>query len=139
MRILQENKELRQFANLLLQFAQDFCQKNQIDFSQIEDGVDFSNHNRAVRISLPITPNGNMACIFKEAEIRFTLYNSEDMVRVARVRFSYSHTNGGSNGHSMEYVVLTKPSVRGGTEYVGFVTDLEAQAILRHASTKRSK
>ena len=139
MRTLQENKELHQLTDLLLQFAQDFCQKNQIDFSQIEDGVDFSDGNKRAEISLPIIPNGNMACIFKEAEIQFTLFNSEDMVRVARVRFSYSHTNSGSNGHSMEYVVLTKPSVRGGTEYVGFVTDLEAQAILRNASTKRGK
>lgn len=122
-----------QLTDLLLQFAQDFCQKNQIDFSQVEDGVDYNE--KSVKITLPIVPNGNMACIFKDAEVEFAIYHDETTMHTAVVRFSYSHPSGGSNGHSMNFIVLTKPSMREGVDYVGFITDPEIQVVLRHVNS----
>ena len=127
-----------QLTDLLLQFAQDYCQKNNIDFSQVEDGIAYSNDT--AKVILPVVPNGNMACIFDEVNIEFALRNDDITMYSAVVRFSYSHAHGGSNGYSIDYIVLTRPSVtKVNPEYVGHITDPEIQVVLRHVNSLKGE
>jgi len=114
-----------QVTEIALKFIEDFNAKNQI----VADVVSLDTTNRGCAEGTQMfttnnmRPTGNLAGMIKKVNVDYEIHQlrDTDTTFTARIHWRYEHPNGGTNGYSLDVVILSENKVNK-TIYESYIT-----------------
>ena len=101
-----------QVTKMAMEFVEDFNAKNQIVADVVS--LDTTNRGYAEGTQMFTTnnmrPTGNLMGMIKKVNIEYEIFvpKEKSTTLSARIHWRYEHTNGGTNGSSLDVVILTE-------------------------------